>query len=675
MTATVRNLRGRIIYRVRQSRALRLLLWGFCGIAIPACGGGSTPGRPPAAFLLTSPANGATQLSLTPQLNWTASTRHDTYTVQIASDAAFTTILLDVPLLNPALTAWTVAAGSLSAGTPYFWRVSAVNTVGTTAATNGPFSFTTNSAPDSSGFQLMGPTNGSTNHPKTPTLSWSDASGETSYTVEISTSAGFGTLTYENSGLSADTTSFPVPAGVLSESTTYYWRVKAVNNVAEVIAPNAPFTLTTLTATPVSNTWTWMSGSTATGQQPTYGTKGVGAASSVPGARQDPYTWIDAAGNFWLFGGKGYDSTGTFGLLNDLWRFDGMVWTWVGGSTVADQSGVYGTKGVADPGNWPGARQWGNSWVDTTGNFWLFGGLGYAALPSSGSLNDVWKFDGSQWTWMSGSNSSAANGVYGTQGVADPANAPGARHFSASCRDAAGNFFVFGGTGYDATNAFSGKLNDLWKFDGASWTWLSGSTLQDAAPVYGTKGVADPSNIPGCRERAMAWADAAGAIWIFGGAGRYSLVAADDLNDLWKFNGAAWTWIAGSDVGGQDGIYGTKGTPDPANVPGARVSSACWIDPSGNLWLFGGAGDTFMSDLWKFDGTSWAWISGPTASTLNQHGIYGTRGVGYATNNPGGRLGMGYCSRADGFFWVFGGLGFGSTGAANYLNDLWRYAP
>jgi hypothetical protein len=32
--------------------------------------------------------------------------------------------------------------------------------------------------------------------------------------------------------------------------------------------------------------------------------------------------WTDSSGNFWLFGGDGYDSAAVSdGLLNDLWRY------------------------------------------------------------------------------------------------------------------------------------------------------------------------------------------------------------------------------------------------------------------------------------------------------------------------------------------------------------------
>ena len=66
-----------------------------------------------------------------------------------------------------------------------------------------------------------------------------------------------------------------------------------------------------------------------------------------------------------------------------------------------------------------------------------------------------------------------------------------------------------------------------------------------------------------------------------------------------------WTWVSGSDTPDQKGTYGTKGTPDASNVPGARGNYLMsWIDESGNLWLFGGNSRTgsdegALNDLWK----------------------------------------------------------------------------
>src|SRR4029079_318480 len=66
--------------------------------------------------------------------------------------------------------------------------------------------------------------------------------------------------------------------------------------------------------------------------------------------------------------------------------------TWIKGDNTINQSGVYGTKGIAATGNKPGARDFSATWKDNTGNLWLFGGLGYDN-SSVGYLNDLWKYN------------------------------------------------------------------------------------------------------------------------------------------------------------------------------------------------------------------------------------------------------------------------------------------
>jgi hypothetical protein len=62
------------------------------------------------------------------------------------------------------------------------------------------------------------------------------------------------------------------------------------------------------------------------------------------------------------------------------------------------------------------------------------------------------------------------------------------------------------------------------------------------------------------------------------------------LNDLWKFNGAYWTWVSGSNLINQNGNYGTKGIANSSNIPGARFFAVSWIDSNDAIWLFGGFG-------------------------------------------------------------------------------------
>ena len=119
-----------------------------------------------------------------------------------------------------------------------------------------------------------------------------------------------------------------------------------------------------------------------------------------------------------------------------------LSWTWISGSSSVAQSGVYGTQGTASPSNVPGARYYSVSWIDAADNLWLFGGLGYVGIL--GDLNDLWRFDGTNWTWVSGGSSNGQSGVYGTLGTASP------------------SLWLFGGFGVAAVG--SGWLNDLWRF-------------------------------------------------------------------------------------------------------------------------------------------------------------------------------------------------------------------
>ncbi len=354
------------------------------------------------------------------------------------------------------------------------------------------------------------------------------------------------------------------------------------------------------------------------------------------------------------------------------------TWTWVGGSPVTNQTGTYGTPGVADPANVPGGRMSAASWVDGSGNFWLFGGVGFSSTGGMtyADLNDLWKFDGTNWTWVKGSMFTSQTGTYGTMGTPSASNSPGAREGAVSWYSG-GSMWLFGGFGYAASGDF-GWLNDLWKFNGTDWVWVNGPMITNQTGTYGTKGSADPANLPGARTRASSATDGSGNLWLFGGTGYDSTGTYGYLNDLWKFDGTNWTWISGSDTAGHYGVYGTMGTADAANVPGGRISACLWIDSGGTIWLFGGEGlgaaysSGDLNDLWKFDPASgnWTWMKGTQSS--GQLGVYGTLGVAAASNNPGGRYYSACWKDANNNLWVFGGFGYDSLSSCD-MNDLWKF--
>jgi hypothetical protein len=386
---------------------------------------------------------------------------------------------------------------------------------------------------------------------------------------------------------------------------------------------------------PKTQEWTWAGGGSGENQSGVYGTLGVAAASNFPGARSGAASWSDGSGNFWLFGGEGYDANyGESGFLNDLWRYNPASgqWAWMGGSNALGNAanpcrpGVYGTMGIAASGNIPGGRAGAASWTDASGNRWLLGGMGCDAAGNFGALNDLWEFNAAtqSWAWMSGSSTLVAedatgdygrNGVYGTLGLAAQNNVPGGRYEGATWTDGGGNLWIFGGQGYDSAGTL-GFLNDLWEFSPSNqqWTWMGGSSTVPLATggvggqpgKYGALGVAAASNVPGGRSGAANWSDSNGNFWLLGGGGRDSNDSYGGLNDLWELNPSTriWTWVAGGDIVPRPGAYGTLGVTSSANAPGGRSAASSWSDASGNIWIFGGQGydasQSFgmLNDLW-----------------------------------------------------------------------------
>ncbi|NTV80624.1 MAG: hypothetical protein HGA24_04285, partial [Candidatus Aminicenantes bacterium] len=136
------------------------------------------------------------------------------------------------------------------------------------------------------------------------------------------------------------------------------------------------------------------------------------------------------------------------------------VWTWISGSDQTWEGGVYGQKGVASPGNVPGARFEAASWSGADGNLWIFGGIGRdAGVFLETDLNDLWKYDpdSDRWTWVSGSSYGGQPGSYGTKGIAASTNVPGSRYGAVTWIDPGGRLWLFGGVGI-AVEGESGEL-------------------------------------------------------------------------------------------------------------------------------------------------------------------------------------------------------------------------
>lgn len=427
-----------------------------------------------------------------------------------------------------------------------------------------------------------------------------------------------------------------------------------------------------------SGQWTWISGDSSASQLGVYGIQSAAASANKPGGRLLAVSWADTSGHLWMFGGSGYASNGS-GNLNDLWMFSPSTaqWTWMSGDKTVVRDGVYGPKGTANYTNKPGGRYGSISWTDSSGNLWLFGGLGNAGFNTNVHFNDLWKYAPltSQWTWISGDSTADQSGVYGIKGTAASTNKPGSRSRSLNWTDVTGNLWLFGGVRYSTYS--NGYSNDLWKYSLSTgqWTWMSGDSTFYQPSIYGKKSTPDSANNPGARSGVITWTDASDNLWLFGGYVA-SPIGYGDLNDLWKYSPSSglWTWISGDSTVLPSGIYGTKGTPASGNKPESRYEAVSWTDATGNLWMFGGStyksgAPTSLNDLWRYNILTglWTWMSGD--STFLQPSVYGTKGIAAVVNKPGARYGAVSWTDASGSLWLFGGNGVSS------LNDLWKYTP
>jgi N-acetylneuraminic acid mutarotase len=291
-----------------------------------------------------------------------------------------------------------------------------------------------------------------------------------------------------------------------------------------------------------------------------------------------------------------------------------------------------------------------------------------------------------EWTWINGSSTVGALGVYGTLGVPSASDVPGSRYGASSRIDSNGTFWLFGGYGYASTGSLD-SLNDLWMFSPitGNWTWVSGSSTVSAPAVYGSQGVPATTNVPGARMYSISWIDKNNKLWLFGGEGVGSNNVSGFLDDLWEFDPIAktWTWVSGNSASGTPGIYGTQGDPSVGNVPGSRYRAVSWIDSKGNLWLFGGDGEDStgfygqLNDLWEYSpsANTWTWVSG--GNTANKDGVYGTEGIPATTNVPGSRRQAASWIDGSDNLWLFGGSGWNASGSSGGapLNDLWEFNP
>eukprot|EP01122_Echinamoeba_exundans_P006159 TRINITY_DN1681_c0_g1_i2.p1 TRINITY_DN1681_c0_g1~~TRINITY_DN1681_c0_g1_i2.p1 ORF type:complete len:1235 (+),score=146.27 TRINITY_DN1681_c0_g1_i2:500-4204(+) len=204
--------------------------------------------------------------------------------------------------------------------------------------------------------------------------------------------------------------------------------------------------------------------------------------------------------------------------------------------------------------------------------------------------------------------------------------------------DPYGNFYVWGEID---PYIYSGIVHPpIWKLDPLTlnWTRYFGSRRQSDDPVAGPIGAFGPNYAPRMRSQSAWTATRSGLVWFYGGVFTYPVDAFMFAGDFWALNTSSmeWAYMGGpllnytgqqySD-GGHPHMFSPLGTFHPKNFPGARSQAKLAEDDDGNIWLMGGGGGYYGTELW-------ADLCVFTASTTRQWAC-----VSYASfNTPNARV-------------------------------------
>jgi hypothetical protein len=173
---------------------------------------------PPASPVLALPSNNAGNEPLSLSLSWGSTAGASSYEVEVSLSNTFSTTIFD----QSGAAETSALITGLSNSTLYYWRVSASNDGGTSWSNAASFT-TIIAAPASPA--LAAPASGAVNQPISLSLNWGAVNTAVTYEVQVSTDAGFGSVSVDQVGLTSASTT----VGGLFNSTTYYWRANAAN--------------------------------------------------------------------------------------------------------------------------------------------------------------------------------------------------------------------------------------------------------------------------------------------------------------------------------------------------------------------------------------------------------------------------------------------------------------
>jgi hypothetical protein len=176
----------------------------------------------PASPQPVAPGDAATGLSANVTLRWSRVSSATTYGVQVSQSASFSSPVVS----RLGLTDTSFVVQGLVSSTQYYWRVRSTNGSGS-SNWSAARTFTTGvSLPSLTPPSPSSPVNGASGLSTNLSLTWLSVLQATSYQLQVSTLNTFSSTVLDRSGLT--TPSFGLDG--LRGNTTYFWRVRALND-------------------------------------------------------------------------------------------------------------------------------------------------------------------------------------------------------------------------------------------------------------------------------------------------------------------------------------------------------------------------------------------------------------------------------------------------------------